>query len=66
MSEAQRLNVKNKALKCVLQGRDLIKIGLKPSKEFKNILSIIYEAQLDGKIKNKEEALLFLKDRLNE
>ena len=66
LSEAQRLNVKNKALKCVLQGRDLIKIGLKPSKEFKNILSIIYEAQLDGKIKNKEEALLFLKDRLNE
>ncbi len=45
-----------------LQGRDLLSIGYKPSVEFKKILSYIYDLQLDGKVKNKQEAILIAKE----
>lgn len=42
-------------IKPVIQGRDLIKLGLKPSKEFKIILDRAFELQLDGL--SKEEII---------
>ncbi len=37
-------------------GRHLIEFGLDPSPRFKEILDIVYNEQLDGKIENLEQA----------
>lgn len=54
---AKNLDVVNSAPKMLLQGRDLITLGLKPSPEFKKILDKVYEMQLDGEIRTLEEAV---------
>ncbi|OPZ23089.1 MAG: CCA-adding enzyme [candidate division BRC1 bacterium ADurb.BinA364] len=41
----------------LLNGRDLIALGLKPGPAFKMLLSQIYDAQLDGSIETREAAL---------
>ncbi len=64
LEKAKELDVYNEPLKPLLQGRDLIDLGLAPSKEFKNILEIVYLAQLEGKVLNKEEALEFVSLRV--
>ena len=58
---AKSINIENRPLDNLLQGRDLIKIGLKPSKEFKYILDKIYELQINQEIKTKEEALNYVR-----
>ena len=58
---AKELNVLEKPLKRVLEGKDLIMLGLQPSPKFSNILEHVYEAQMQGKCKNKKEALLYVK-----
>ena len=52
----RELNVEKEAPKPILMGRHLIELGLKPSPQFKQILDAVYEKQLDGKIKNLDEA----------
>ena len=37
-------------------GKDLIKLGYKPSEKFGKILDKLYQLQLGGVIKNKKEA----------
>ncbi len=54
---AKNLDVLNTAPKMLLQGRDLIALGLKPSKQFKEILDRVYEMQLEGKVGTLEEAI---------
>jgi tRNA nucleotidyltransferase (CCA-adding enzyme) len=49
---AEALRVKDAAPKPLLQGRDLIAMGLKPSPEFSEILAKAYEAQLDGRFRD--------------
>jgi len=49
----------------ILQGRDLIKLGLKPSKEFSTILNKAYEAQLNGEFTNIDDAKEYLKRLLS-
>ena len=61
LERAKRLNVKRKPLSHLIQGRDLIALGLKPSVEFKKILEKLYDLQLDGKISEKEDALEYIK-----
>ncbi|MBQ0031906.1 MAG: polynucleotide adenylyltransferase, partial [bacterium] len=46
--EAERLRVADSAPKPIVQGRDLIALGMKPGVEFGRILKAAYEAQLDG------------------
>ena len=41
----------------VLTGDDLIALGLKPGPEFKRLLDAVREAQLEGRVRTKEEAL---------
>jgi poly(A) polymerase len=41
----------------LLTGEDLIAMGLKPGPEFKRILDGVREAQLEGRVKTKEEAI---------
>ena len=57
LQKAKELKVNNNPPTPILQGKDLISIGLRPSKEFGDILKKVYELQLDGVIKTREEAL---------
>jgi tRNA nucleotidyltransferase (CCA-adding enzyme) len=57
IEKARNLKVENKPLEPILLGRHLIDLGLKPSKEFGDILQTVYELQLDGKITNLDEAI---------
>ena len=61
LAKAKELDVYNKAPKALIQGKDLIQLGLNPSPEFKKILDENYEAQLEGKFFTKEDALVYLK-----
>jgi len=44
----------------LINGRDLINLGYKPSPVFKEILNTVEEAQLENQIETKEEALKFV------
>jgi tRNA nucleotidyltransferase (CCA-adding enzyme) len=59
---AKELEVENSKPKMILQGRDLISLGLKPSPKFKRLLDLIYELQLDGKVTTKSEAIKKVKE----
>ncbi|SFV53949.1 tRNA nucleotidyltransferase [hydrothermal vent metagenome] len=61
LERAKNLKVSNRPLKKLLQGRDLIALGLEPSSKFKEILEVIYNLQLDGFLSKKEEALEYIK-----
>ncbi|MBD3807572.1 MAG: hypothetical protein IE880_02515, partial [Epsilonproteobacteria bacterium] len=63
--KAKELGVLYVPPKCFLQGRDLIESGLEPSKCFGEILDKIYEKQLSGEIKSKEDAFLYLSKIIN-
>ena len=63
-TRAFRLGVLNKKLEPLLQGRDLLKYGLAPSKEFSKILTLAYEAQMREEFKNQEEAIAWLDKKL--
>ncbi len=61
LQRASTLMVRKSPPKTLLQGRDLIALGYKPSKEFSKILNSIYELQLEGVINSKDEAIKYLK-----
>jgi len=61
LEKAKALGVQNKPLENLLQGRDLINLGLEPSPQFKTILEKVYELQIDGVLSTKEEALAYVK-----
>lgn len=56
MKLAQNCGVLHKAKEPLLQGRDLVELGLKPSKEFSHILQKAYEAQLNSEFDDIEKA----------
>ena len=60
LEKAKDLKVQNKPLDNLLQGRDLIDLGLEPSPKFKMILDEVYELQIEGVICDKEEALNYV------
>ena len=60
LEKAKDLKVQNKPLDNLLQGRDLIDLGLEPSPEFTSILNEVYELQLEGTVSSKEEALAYV------
>jgi len=64
LKRADELDVKDTPIEPLIRGRDLIDLGLKPSKEFKKILDELYEKQLDGEFKDKDEALKYVKKKL--
>jgi poly(A) polymerase len=45
----------------VLTGKDLITLGFKPGPRFGEILSDVYDLQLEEQIRNKEEAISYVK-----
>lgn len=62
--QAIELNVYNTKAQALLQGRDILALGITPSKEYSKILSLAYQAQLNLQIQSREEALLWLKKYL--
>ncbi len=46
----------------VLTGEDLITVGLKPGPDFKRLLDSVREAQLEGQIRSKDEALSLVQE----
>jgi poly(A) polymerase len=44
----------------LVTGDDLIAQGMKPGKEFKRLLDAVREAQLDGLVKDQQQALEFV------
>ena len=62
LEKAKDLKVASKPLDNLLQGRDLIALGLTPSPWFKKILDEVYSlCRLEGVIQSKEEALAYVK-----
>jgi tRNA nucleotidyltransferase (CCA-adding enzyme) len=57
IEKVRELSIEKEAPKPILMGRHLIELGLKPSPKFGAILDAVYEMQLDGKIRNTEEAI---------
>lgn len=54
LNQAKELNIENTALKPFVLGRDLIKLGLNPSKEFKEILDFALDLQIDENLDKSE------------
>ena len=49
----------------LLTGHDLIQLGYKPGPHFSEILNAITEQQLEGLLKNKDDAVIFVKNTFN-
>lgn len=49
----------------ILTGRDLIEAGYRPGPEFKRMLALAEDAQLEGKIHTREEALALVAETLS-
>jgi tRNA nucleotidyltransferase (CCA-adding enzyme) len=64
--EAERIGVFEHAPEPLLQGRDLIELGLTPSKTFKTILGAAFDAQLEGVFSTHDEGMIWLKKHVNE
>ena len=50
----------------LISGRDLIALGLQPGPRFREILTAVEDAQLEGRIDSREEALDFVQTHLTE
>ena len=61
---AKKLNVLTKKLEPLLHGKDLLALGLKPSKEFSTVLYRAYEAQMLEKFTTHSDATQWLKEEL--
>jgi len=61
LKKAKILNVESQPIKYLVQGKDLINLGLTPSPKFKYILDGLYQTQLEKDISEKDELLKYLK-----
>ncbi len=61
LQKAREMNISKDGLKPLVQGRDLINLGLKPSKEFKKILEFAMDLQIDESL-NKEQIIKKIKN----
>ena len=61
--KAKKLGVLHNPAPALIKGKDLLRLGLQPSKEFSNILSSAYEAQIQNKFKDKTDAMKWLNSR---
>jgi len=57
---AAKLEIRDTKPKPILQGRDLLKLGIEPGRAMGELLHRAYEAQLDGIISNFDEALAWV------
>jgi tRNA nucleotidyltransferase (CCA-adding enzyme) len=64
LEKAKELDVSNEPPKPLVQGRDLIALGIEPSKKYKILLDSVYNEQIQGNIVNKKDAILYLMELL--
>ncbi len=64
LKRAKELNVLHKPIPPFIKGKDLVKLGLDPSKKFSNILEYTYQAQIKNNFNDKQNALAWLKKNL--
>jgi tRNA nucleotidyltransferase (CCA-adding enzyme) len=62
-AKAAELQVQVKPPSPILMGRHLIALGLRPNPQFKAILDEAYQAQLEGKFSDLDQALLWLSEQ---
>ena len=65
IQKAKELNVLTKMQEPLLRGKDIVELGLKPSKEFSNLLHDAYEKQIKKEFISKTDALDWLKKEIN-
>jgi len=65
LQKATELTVKNKPLERLVQGRDLIDLGLEPSPQFKVIIDEVYALQLEGRVSTKKDALQYIERNMD-
>ena len=63
LERAENLRILDSVPKPIIQGRDLIAIGMEPGPEFGRILKVSYEAQLDGAFSDREGAMKYLAEK---
>ena len=54
LNKAKELDIHNEPIKPIVQGRDLIELGFKPSDKFKEILEFAFDLQIDENMKKDE------------
>ena len=59
--KTQKLGIYHKAIEPKMTGKDLVRLGLKPNKNFKTILDKLYDMQLRGDKVDDEAVLQFAK-----
>jgi len=60
--KAIELKILNQKAPEILQGKDILKIGIKPSKIYSKILEDAYEAQISKEFSSHKEAIIWLKN----
>ena len=60
LAKAEELDVYNVPPTPLLQGRDLIALGIEPSKKYKILLDSVYKEQIEGNLVDKEAAISYL------
>jgi len=63
-SKIKELGIEKNSPSRLVEGKDLIKLGLVPSKEFSRLLERLYDEQLRDTFKTKKNALVWLKENL--
>lgn len=61
LNRIQSLGIEKAPPKALIQGRDLLPLGLSPNKDFSKILMKIYQAQLDGEFSTHEEGVEYVR-----
>lgn len=64
--KAKKLNILEEKMPQILQGKDILKFGMKPSKEFSKILSDAYTAQMKKTFTSHIDATKWLKKYLKQ
>ena len=64
--KAENLNILNKKAPPFLQGKDILKYGITPSREYSNILNRAYEAQMNEEFNSYKDAIIWLEKYLGD
>lgn len=64
LARAEELGVERGAPQPLLQGRDLVRLGVEPGRKMGAILDRAYAAQLDGELVDREQALAWIATQL--
>jgi len=61
LKRKEELEASGEVIKPMLSGDDLIAMGLKPGPKFRELLEALVDAQLEGRVRSRDEAIDFVK-----